>query len=470
MLRLFVSLLCVIYSIHAISQTNCSAKITSMKVTGSEIICNDQTDSTSIVLQFTPGFGPYEVTISNGPDSYTKVSVFAPSTTIFVNKIGIYEITDFKTSSTDCSSFDNVEAVNVSQRILPTISFKDNQTKTICANTTETASLVFDIPQGNPPYRISYSDGTQNNNYITSASTDSLKNLKNAGNYSLLSIEDEFCKGSVNEPSQATVSVKQPSNPVLSTTNEIICEEDSLQLSVSNIGNGKVTGWVVNNSEIVGTEDMTFFTYLASGVSSKTNIYVKVKDSSCTSLLSSDTANIIVRKTPKVIIQDTIVNIGQTITLNGMVDPDSAIVSWTPTLYMTAGMNSISPTLSIPFDAIEETREYGVTALLNDCISKATISIIITRDLFVFNSFSPNGDQINDTWTIYGIEKYPNMTINVFNRYGQKVFASSKGYTEKWRGDKDGKALPVGTYYYVIDLGDSEVENSDYTGSVTIVK
>jgi len=67
------------------------------------------------------------------------------------------------------------------------------------------------------------------------------------------------------------------------------------------------------------------------------------------------------------------------------------------------------------------------------------------------NTFTPNGDGVNDTWNIKYLDSYLNCFVNIFDRYGEKVF-SSIGYGIPWDGTYKGSRLPVGTYYYVIDL------------------
>ncbi len=68
-------------------------------------------------------------------------------------------------------------------------------------------------------------------------------------------------------------------------------------------------------------------------------------------------------------------------------------------------------------------------------------------------AFTPNGDGINDGWVIKGIENHPNSIVNVYNRWGHKVF-SAIGYQNDWGGTyrNNNKKLPTGSYYYVIDL------------------
>ncbi|MCX7955318.1 MAG: gliding motility-associated C-terminal domain-containing protein [Bacteroidales bacterium] len=103
----------------------------------------------------------------------------------------------------------------------------------------------------------------------------------------------------------------------------------------------------------------------------------------------------------------------------------------------------------------------------NGCTISDTVFVDYKmKDIEVFNTFTPNGDGINDKWTIRNIENYPECVVKVYNEWGMLVF-ESKGYTEKWDGTKDGKQVSAGTYYYVIDL---KTANKVYTGSLTILK
>jgi len=88
--------------------------------------------------------------------------------------------------------------------------------------------------------------------------------------------------------------------------------------------------------------------------------------------------------------------------------------------------------------------------------------------VFVPESFSPNGDGVNDVFVIPGIEGYPGNTIVIFNRWGGKVFEAA-GYNNGsvvWDGASPDALLsgnsPTGTYFYVLELGDGQEALTGY--------
>jgi gliding motility-associated-like protein len=80
-------------------------------------------------------------------------------------------------------------------------------------------------------------------------------------------------------------------------------------------------------------------------------------------------------------------------------------------------------------------------------------------ELEVFNLVTPNGDGDNDVFVIRNIELYPDNSVEIYNRWGVKVFGVTRyGQNSKFfRGLSEGRAtisqnseLPVGTYWYII--------------------
>jgi gliding motility-associated-like protein len=101
----------------------------------------------------------------------------------------------------------------------------------------------------------------------------------------------------------------------------------------------------------------------------------------------------------------------------------------------------------------------------NGCSNTAQIIITNTGDpcIQINGVFTPNGDGTNDTWTIPGIEFYQNVNVEILNRWGQQLFLSN-GYQTPWDGTYNGEKLPVGDYFYIINLENGII----YKGALTL--
>lgn len=96
-----------------------------------------------------------------------------------------------------------------------------------------------------------------------------------------------------------------------------------------------------------------------------------------------------------------------------------------------------------------------------ECQSTVVFVTVKCDGLVVYNGFSPNGDGVNDTFKIDGLNAFENHNLMVFNRWGNKVF-ESKNYQNDWDGFWDSQRLPVGTYFYLIELNGGEQVLSGY--------
>ncbi len=81
----------------------------------------------------------------------------------------------------------------------------------------------------------------------------------------------------------------------------------------------------------------------------------------------------------------------------------------------------------------------------------------------ILTGFSPNDDGVNDFFTIRGIQNFPDNELQIFTRWGTRVF-QQKGYKNKWDGTFENQKLPDGTYFYLLTDG----TGAKYSGFVQI--
>jgi gliding motility-associated-like protein len=115
------------------------------------------------------------------------------------------------------------------------------------------------------------------------------------------------------------------------------------------------------------------------------------------------------------------------------------------------------------------TEEGTYTVIVTDsagCIATAMIEIEIEGPC-IPNYFTPNGDGVTDTWSPGCVEDYPNLTFDIFDRYGRKVATYRVG--EYWDGRYNGTELPTGDYWYVVQPN-SDLLNKDYVGHFTLYR
>ncbi len=120
-----------------------------------------------------------------------------------------------------------------------------------------------------------------------------------------------------------------------------------------------------------------------------------------------------------------------------------------------------------PIASPDKDTEYTLSVTVDGmCEVTTKVLVKVLGEINPPNSFSPNGDGINDIWNIRSIDSYPDALVQVFNRNGQKVF-SSVGYTVPFDGTYHNERLPVGVYYYVITPKNGR---KAITGPLTIIR
>ncbi len=187
--------------------------------------------------------------------------------------------------------------------------------------------------------------------------------------------------------------------------------------------------------------------------------YVYTSSAGCADSL---TQNITVNATPMVDAGKNIsLHIGSQVRLSPTVTGNILSYTWTPAIGLSN--NHLANPVATPTDDIT----YRLTVISTDsCTATDTIRILILKLPIIPNTFTPNNDGVNDVWNIKNLDRYPDCIMDIYNRYGMLMYHSI-GYGNAWDGRYNGQDVPVGTYYYVLNLRDG---SKNYGGYVTVIR
>jgi gliding motility-associated-like protein len=275
------------------------------------------------------------------------------------------------------------------------------------------------------------------NGFTSTLKSPVLQNLTqvNSGTYSVLVTNNHHCVSSA----QTTIVVSPAIEGGINITSSEIC----LNESVSLIATG---GTTYNWFPVDGLSDPTIANPIATP-NQTTEYTVTISNGNCS-----------VEKTVMItVLQNVVANAGKdknvlkgrSVILNGSsIGFNIKKFYWTPTDYLD-DPTKINP-IATPPKAITYTLHVE-----SDCnTSTDDVSVEVFPNIEVPNSFTPNGDGINDTWNIPSIVTFSNPRLIVVNRYGRTVFESYNN--TPWDGKSRGKDLPSGAYFYTLYI------NRDY--------
>ncbi|HTB51951.1 MAG TPA: gliding motility-associated C-terminal domain-containing protein [Ferruginibacter sp.] len=115
--------------------------------------------------------------------------------------------------------------------------------------------------------------------------------------------------------------------------------------------------------------------------------------------------------------------------------------------------------------SVNYTSTTGCSATGPTSSTPIAINICNILPLYIPSGFAANGK--NPIWHIANSEDYPNMQVQVYNRWGKKVF-ECKGFTA-WDGTLNGQNLPMGVYTYEIKVNDPSYKKV-LSGTITLIR
>jgi len=130
---------------------------------------------------------------------------------------------------------------------------------------------------------------------------------------------------------------------------------------------------------------------------------------------------------------------------------------------------------TLPSFVCDTSGTYTITLIARQfdpsCADTTSLSIIVSPGIIVPTAFTPDNDQVNDVWDILFLDQnYPKNKVFVYDRWGTLLYESYPGfyYLHPWNGALNDEALPVGSYYYIIQFNDEATV--ERRGVVSIVR
>jgi gliding motility-associated-like protein len=237
----------------------------------------------------------------------------------------------------------------------------------------------------------------------------------------------------------SVIAAVNPAPVATSSVDEVtLCEGKSVQLTG---GGGGTYLW----SPSIGLSASSIDNPVASP--SDTTVYslVVTNGFNCTDTAFS-TINVIKSPTVDAGTNKSIIK-GNSVLLTATATGQNVDYTWTPSVFID-NIHILQPTVNPPRDTV-----YVLTATSRDGCGSATdsVHVLVFKDIFVPTAFSPDGNGLNDTWSIPALAAYPEYEISVFNRYGNLIFFR-KNNNQPWDGTIKGVKAPSGIYVYMIKV------------------
>lgn len=358
-----------------------------------------------------------------------------------------------------------VETTQVEWSVTPTSLCSD-----IC-----TVTLGVTTDYGVPPYTITHPWATGSSTYGTaSGSCNSsgtaiipltLPNCPTTcGANSILSIPPpiivDACGTAVSGLSPKTISIKPV--PVATANVTTVCSQSPLSIAVSSCVAGSSFQWSGNNGSS-GTGNINDVILNPGTAPIIVDYSVVPTANGCVGLSVSVSAEI--NPLPLIsgdVVTDTI-DPGVETQLNAS---GGLTYQWSPTNALTC--SDCPDPLAAPIAStdyyVTGTNEYG-------CSAKDTLSVYVNQKdevLYIPNSFSPNENDLNDLFCVYGYS-IKKIDIQIYDRWGQLVFQTSD-MQQGWDGKHKGVNVEAGIYVYAVSCEWMSGEHARRNGIVTVLR
>jgi gliding motility-associated-like protein len=390
--------------------------------------------------------------------------VYTLAQNLSISATGTYHIPVTATYAASGSGCDNTisDSVRVEVISAPVVDYTSSYTGCINASATFTGTGTAGNGAVIDKWSYNFGDNT------TANTQNATKQWQATGTYdvALTATANDGCVGSVTKP----ITVNALPTLAIVNDNQGICPDSSVTFEIATPATGVTYNWY--NQATGGTLLGTGSTYTAVNLPGATTIYASATQNGCDIATRVPVTVFIIPsvQAPTVTVDSLGVRsvkfrwsavsnaTGYEVSTDGGTTwtvPSSGATGLTHTI---TGLNP-SQTVSL--------QVRGLGGCVQN-VSAAVQATTLTDDVFIPNSFTPNGDGVNDIFRVYGND-VRELRLIVFNQWGQKLFETSTTGTG-WDGKQNGKLQPTGVYMYVARIVLVSGQELNRKGSINLIR
>lgn len=441
------------------SQINCSTTLTIIENSAPTITCPSNISSCeSLVTYDAP------VIDDNCSGAVLEQVDLSGLTSGDVFPIGVttqtYIVTDLSGNSANCSfEVEVIDAPNGATIITPNTSLCD------------TTSMVVEaeiVASGTGEWKVISGTGSFNNQF---APITGVNNLSLGENVIVWEVNLPEC-GSFSSSDTLVITVYQLPFPASNQDTQYNCGDEEFILSANTPNVGEGLWYATTTSPVFSDETAPNST--VSGLEVGWNELVwQISNGSCP--ISRDTLALYYKPNAEIFTQDTSICVTENellLTGSAFADPMTNVWSFVEgagNFEDQLASQTLVSSLSGGVNKIILSQNHHFCGISRDTVS-VSVELCEEYDPTIPTLFTPNNDGKNDLFILEDLAVlYPNCEVQIVNRWGNVVY-ESVGYANPWDGTlrNEGEPVPLGTYFYRIDLNGEA--NDIITGSISVVR
>jgi len=454
--------------------------------------CKDAPFQITVLLPLIPDSIRFNINAVQGITPSTNVTLRnpTPTATVSVNGVSYYSFTlntNYVSNtagtfnipidywSPEIESCDKKKSGSVSVQVLPkpitnfTIAYPAPNTTAACQG--DAVSLTGDLITSNGialnQWQWTFAPG---GSLTTAAGQNQTISYANAGTYAV-TLRGVTADGCISDTTKNVVINAKPVVTVQQAT-QGVCPGQSVTFNISNPIAGAVYTWY--NAATGGTALGTGTSYTLTNAAPPQSLWVSATANGCTSATRLEvTTTLLGPLTPanvRVLSRD----------VNSVTFAWDAVNLANPAAYMVSvgggafipanGLPNLTHTVTglRPTDTVSIRVMAVGNASCQTSTSAAVTGQTLPDQIFIPNSFSPNGDGLNDRLMVYGYV-IRDMQFTIFNQWGEKIF-ESRDQNTGWDGTHKGKGQPSGVYIYVAKFTLRDGSTIERKGTINLVR